>query len=222
MAAYVTTVGRRTLLGVALAAAPLRLLAQALPAGRAPIAFEVWRNGQKIGAHSVSFQGDEQDFVVAIDAHMLVKIGFIPVFRYHHQGRETWRGGQFQRLETQTTTNGHVEPLTAQRTAAGVSISGGKVRALTAPAGAHPLTHWNAAVLDGPLFNPQTGALVHDQVARTPDASVKLADGRSVQATRYTLTGQADIVDWYDAGGCWTALRGKAPDGSYIDYRRST
>jgi hypothetical protein len=42
-----------------------------------------------------------------------------------------------------------------------------------------------------------------------------------VPATRYTLSGEADIVDWYDMGGTWVALRGKAPDGSWLDYRRT-
>ena len=76
-------------------------------------------------------------------------------------------------------------------------------------------------MLQGPLFNPQTGAMVHHRLARTADAAVKLADGRSVATTRYSLTGEAEIIDWYDARGVWTALRAKAPDGSFIDYRRT-
>ncbi len=229
------TMKRRTLLGAALlAAAPFRGFAQTpagaaapsatVPAGagatlaRSPLVFEIWRNGDRIGTHRVDFEGGAQDFTAHIDAQMLVKFGPIPVFRYRHQAQETWRGGQFQQLQSHSTTNGSTLQLNADRTASGVSIVG--KHALTAPADAHPLTHWNAAVLAGPLFNPQTGALVHDQVARAAGSSVKLADGRSVEATRYSLTGQAEITDWYDARNAWTALRAKAPDGSFIDYRR--
>ena len=222
------TVGRRTLLAAALASAvPLRTFAQTpgperAPDGeggpRAPVTFEVWRKGDRIGTHRVAFQGGEQDFTVHIDAQMLVKFGPIPVFNYHHQAQEIWRDGQFERLTSRTTTNGGAQTLVAERTAAGVKITGR--RTLTAPAEAHPLTHWNSAVLAKPLFNPQTGALIRAQVVRAADASVKLADGRSVEATRYSLTGETDITDWYDAQDAWTALRAKAPDGSFIDYRR--
>ena len=215
---------RRTLMGAAIACAvPMRALAQALGASasgppRTSVAFEIWRKDERIGTHRVDFQGAGQDFTAHIDAQMLVKFGPIPVFRYHHQAEETWRDGQFQALQSHTTANGAVQTLNAERTAAGVAISG--KHSLTAPASAHPLTHWNPQVLEGPLFNPQTGSMVRDQVARSAGASVKLANGRSVEATRYVLTGQADITDWYDGKGAWTALHAKAPDGSFIDYRR--
>ena len=70
------------------------------------------------------------------------------------------------------------------------------------------------------MFNPQTGALTHERVSRSPDETVRLADGRSVSATRYAMTGDVELSDWYDGKDVWTALRGKLPDGSYIDYRR--
>ncbi len=215
------TLSRRILLGAGLASAlPLRPQAQTPPPPRLPLSFQIWRNGTMIGGHKVEFQGDDQDFVVAIEAHMLVKFGPIPVFRYEHQGQETWRGGRFLTLETHTTTNGRREQLTAMRSETGVRISTGEDRSTTSPAGAHPLTHWNWSVLETPLFNPQTGAAVHDAVVRSAGQSARLADGRAVPATRYVLSGQADITDWYDERGAWTGLRGKAPDGSFIDYRR--
>jgi len=34
------------------------------------------------------------------------------------------------------------------------------------------------------------------------------------------LTGDADIIDWYDLRGQWSALRARAADGSTVDYRR--
>ena len=63
---------------------------------------------------------------------------------------------------------------------------------------------------------------MHVRTARVEAASPPLSDGRSVPAMRYSLTGDADIVDWYEqSGDAWVALRGKAPDGSFIDYRRT-
>jgi hypothetical protein len=89
------------------------------------------------------------------------------------------------------------------------------------PASAMPLTHWNPRALQEPMFNPQTGVAVHESVSRQAGQMARMGDGRMVPATRYTLTGDAQIVDWYDANGTWVALRGKAPDGSFLDYRRS-
>ena len=76
------SLGRRTVLAAGLCLlGPLRGLAQSAPPRR-PVSFEIWRQGHKIGEHSVGFQGDGQEFTVAINAELLVKIGPVPVFRY--------------------------------------------------------------------------------------------------------------------------------------------
>ena len=211
--------GRRTLLAMGLfLAAPSRLLAQAVPVRRA-VSFEVWRRGEKIGSHTVGFQGGEQDFTAAIDAEMVVKFGPLPI-RYKHQATETWRDGKFQSLESHTQSSIWRDHVSAVRSADGVAITNSQGRVIQAPENTHPLTHWNSAVLEGPVFNPQTGAVTHERVLRSPDETVLLADGRSVAATRYAMTGDVQLSDWYDGNDVWTALHGKLPDGSYIDYRR--
>ncbi len=212
---------RRTVLAAGLCLlGPAGALAQSLPSRR-PVSFEIWRQGHKIGAHTVGFQGDGQDFTVAIDAELLVKIGPVPVFRYRHRASEVWRGGRFAQFESRTTTNGSEAHVSALRGADGVTVNTSRGQVLHAPAGARPLTHWNAAVLDGPVINPQNGQLPRERVTRTPGDTVQFADGRKVSATRYAVTGDADLTDWYDAEGVWTALKAKAPDGSLIDYRRT-
>jgi hypothetical protein len=212
---------RRTLLAIGLAATPLAARAGAAfgqPAnGR--LAFAIRRNGQPIGREQLIFRTEGEVLSVSIDARMTVKLGPIPLFSYHHQASERWRAGHFDSLESRTTTNGSVEQLVAQRTSAGVAISATKHK-LTAPDGAAPLTHWNSRVLTGPLFNPQTGALIRVNVRRGEDPALELASGRKVAAERYTLAGDADIVDWYDLDGVWAALNGKAKDGSTIEFRR--
>jgi hypothetical protein len=211
---------RRTLLAASIASASLGAAhAQSLrPNGR--LVFAVWRDNSQIGRHSVAFSGDDQDFVVTIDAVMAVSLGPVPLFKYHHQATETWRGGQFVELQSHTTSNGKSEHVSAVHSADGVTIrTEAGVHGM--PASAMPLTHWNPRALQGPLFNPQTGAAVRESVSRQSGQLARMGDGRMVPATRYTLSGDAQIVDWYDAGGVWVALRGKAPDGSFLDYRRS-
>lgn len=180
---------------------------------RQDLHFTAWRNDQAIGIHNVGFSGNLEDFTVSIDADMLVKLGPIPIFRYRHHASETWRAGHFVQLESHTVSNGRQQHVLASQTSDGVSISTDDGRNIRLPSPLHPLTHWNPKVLEGPLFNPQTGALLREKVSRS--------DGQTSQTTRYVLHGDAEIIDWYDAGGTWSGLRGKAPDGSYLDYRRS-
>jgi hypothetical protein len=210
---------RRALLVLGLMSVAGHALAN--PVGRrTPLVFEVWRNRQKIGRHTVTFSGTASDFVVAIEARMVVSLGPLPVFRYQHQATETWRGGRFSALQSHTTSNNKHEQVSALAGPQGVTITTAGGKSLVAAAGAQPLTHWNPKAFDGPMFNPQTGAVIHETVSRAPGQTATLANGRAVSATRVTLAGEAQIVDWYDLQGAWTALRGKVSDGSYVDYRR--
>jgi hypothetical protein len=206
---------RRAAIATALAGA-----AQAgVPAGRR-LAFEAWRGGKRIGRHTLDFDGDDKNFAVRIEADFAVSLGPISLFRYRMQAVETWRGGRFAELTSRTVANGRQEQATAIRGPDGVLVRSGR-GAHKLPPDALPLTHWNEASLRAPLFNPETGAAMREAVARQSGQTLTLPDGRGIVATRYTLAGDASIVDWYDAAGVWRALSAKAADGSRIDYRQS-
>ena len=49
---------------------------------------------------------------------------------------------------------------------------------------------------------------------------MRLADGRTIAAQGVAFSGSAEIEDWYQPDGLWTALRGKLKDGSTLEYRR--
>jgi hypothetical protein len=61
--------------------------------------------------------------------------------------------------------------------------------------------------------------MLREHIARQEGDALRLPDGRSIQATKVTLIGDTEIVDWYDETGAWVALRGRLKDGSYLDYR---
>jgi hypothetical protein len=211
---------RRTMLVLGAAAASFAVRAQSAPPALRRLVFEVWRGKRVIGRHSLTFSGGDKDFAVSIVADMAVNLGPVAIFRYRHRATETWRGGRFAELNSQTSTNGKQEQVTAVRVPEGVVVRTLASQRTLSPA-ALPLTHWNEHALVGPLFNPQTGSPMRESVTRQPGQVLPLANARSVVATRYALLGDANIVDWYDADGVWTALRGKVGDGSYIDYRRA-
>lgn len=211
---------RRSVAALLLAAAgPVPAWAASTSPVGGPLAFEVWRNGSRIGHHRLSFRGPLDEVQVEVEAHFQVKLGPLSVFDYRHHGTERWRGGRFASLETHSTTNGKVEQVIAQRTDEAVTIDTGARKLRVSPDHA-PLTHWNARVLAGPLFNPQTGETLRETLRRGEDPALPQADGRTIRAARYALTGTVEITDWYDSNGVWTALRGKAKDGSVVEYRR--
>lgn len=210
---------RRALLAAGLAlASPLGALAT--PPRSGSLTFVVSRNGVAVGRHRMTFTGDAASPRVVTEVEMTIRLGPVPVFRYRHSAEETWSGGRFSALETRTDANGRKRQVSARRTGAGILIETAGTR-LTAPADASPLTHWNSAVFGEPLFNPQEGKLIKVAASRIGAETIKTADGSPLRATRWTLRGEADIDNWYDASGAWAALRGKLPDGSSMEYRRA-
>ena len=171
------------------------------------LTFAVFRNGSRIGEHHVAFSGDGPALTATTEAVMTVKIGPVPVFRYHHHAVETRHDGVFASLETDTTTNGKLEHVVAERTGGGVRIDCPYGKA-TLSADANPMNHWNQQIFSGgPLFNPQTGKLLKVRTA-------KVAPGH------WTIRGETEIDDYYDEAGAWQSLTGKLDDGSKVEYRR--
>lgn len=210
-------VSRRGMM-VGLTALAAASTARAQATGSQRLMFAVFRNASEIGRHSVSIQRSGDDATATIDAAFTVKIGPVPVFRYHHEAVEVWRDGRFVSLKSTSISNGAREQVSAMRTGSGVTIDCTKGRIVAGDAA--PLTHWNSAALRRTLFNPQTGALLRDTVTGPDRSSVKLYDGRIAPVTRYILTGDAGITDFYDEDGAWAGLRGLGPDKSTIEYRR--
>ncbi|WP_309643036.1 DUF6134 family protein [Phenylobacterium sp.] len=215
-ARYTPRPTRRFLLAAgSLILVPAPVLAASGPPPGRRLAFAVFRNGARVGDHLMTFAGERGAMTVSTQVAMTVKLGPVPVYRYSHRAVERWSGGQFASLETTTNGNGKIQKVTARRTDGGVIIEGAKSGKITAPASALPLTHWNAEALSGPLFNPQEGKMLKVSARRVGRETIN-----GVSATRWSLTGETQIDDWYDANGAWVALRGKLPDGSTMEYRR--
>ena len=204
---------RRAVLAAALAV-PGAALARAPSIGR--LRFKIFRNGTPIGEQEMTFSGGTGAMMVTTDVAMAVKLGPVPVFRYTHDAREQWRAGRFEQIETTTTSNGKREQVVARRAGGTLQIET-LTGATTASSQAAPMTHWNSDVFAGPLFNPQTGALLKVVTTRG-DAQAVPGGGRA--ASRWIVRGAAEIEDWYDQDGVWTALRGRLKDGSILEYWR--
>jgi len=195
-------VGRRELIlggvgllipGVALAA-PSRL------------AFQVFRNGTKVGEHQMTFAGDDDNRTVVTAVDLVVKVGPVPVYKYKHNATERWAAGKFVSIDATTNGNGKVQKTSARAMPGFVQITGPK-GAVRAPADAVPLSHWNQASFGKPLFNQQ-------------EAKMLKVTCTKVKTGHWQVRGEAEIDDFYDASGNWLALQGKLEDGSKMEYRR--
>jgi hypothetical protein len=110
--------------------------------------------------------------------------------------------------------------MTCDRDPSGLWTSGTKVPRYLAPAGALPASHWNMAELDGPWINLEDGKLFHPKVIAEGVELVPLADGSTVSARHFVMSGEVNMELWYDAARRWTALSFAAGDGSIIRYER--
>lgn len=214
---------RRGLLAGGLAAAALagrcRAATPGLPADGLLI-FEIQGKGVDLGRHRLIFSRHDTDITVEIHVEMMLKLGPVPLFHYVHHALETWTDGRFDRIETTSVLNGRKQAARARRVENGVMIEPAEGAPYLADAEVLPLTHWNRRIMDGRLFNPQDGKMLRERVTAGGADTVLLADGRRLPATRYSLTGETQIDDWYDRDGVWAALRGKVKDGSVQTYRR--
>lgn len=198
------------------------LVAMAEPALAAPssrLAFQAFRKGERIGEHKLTFQRAGDDLTVLTEAEMRIALGPVTLLRYRHTATERWSAGRFASLSTRTSSNGRLQQVTAEAAADGVTVQG-PAGLRRAPPGTLPLTHWNSACMNAALFNPQDGKLLRVNTVRRGPETVITASGAALSAVRYSLTGDAEIDDWYDADGQWAALRGRLKDGSILEYRR--
>ena len=171
------------------------------------LTFSVFRNGAHIGEHRMTFAGDGAAVTVTTEATMTVKIGPVPVFKYRHLAVEKRAGAAFASLETSTVTNGKTEHVVAEKTGAGIVVDSPSGKA-TLAADANPMTHWNAQIFAGPLFNPQTGKMLKVKTTR-------------LAAGHVSIRGEVEMDDFYDDAGAWLSAKAKATDGSTIEYRRA-
>ena len=180
--------------GTALAAPPPRLT------------FNVFRNGTRVGQHTIAFTGDDSARTATTSVNMTVKVGPVPVYKYKHQAVEKWVDGKFVSVDCTTDGNGKITKASGRQMGGHVQITGpaGTVRG---PANAAPLSHWNQANFGRPLFNQQEGKML--KVTAT-----------QVKPGHWQIRGEAEIDDFYDAQGNWLALRGKLEDGSRLEYKR--
>jgi hypothetical protein len=213
-------IDRRLFVAGLAAAAIWPAAASALPVPKARrLAFDVVRKGKKIGWHRLSFDQADDETRVTVDVALRVALGPIPLFRYQHHAIELWRGDQFVSVEANTVQNGDKMRVVARRLPNGVSVDGPKGR-FTSSADTLPATHWNRRMLEAPFLNTQTGEVQRPKVERRGWTTIPAANGGTLRAEHFVMSGEVDLETFYDEGPTWAGLRFKGGDGSTITYQR--
>jgi len=210
------------------------LAAQDLPYGQSHV-FAAFRNGERIGTHTLTFQQNGDKKVVTTSIDFSVKVLGLTMYRYLHRGQEVWNGNTFESISTQTDDNGTKYAVKARQQGGSVAVvrDGGSAPKLTAsdigfqqgaprqetlPPGVMPSTHWNLnQVKQSAILNSQNGSLAKVQITPRGRETVKTANG-TLEATRYSYTGDVVMDQWFDDRGRWVKASFKASDGSTIEY----
>jgi hypothetical protein len=198
------------------------------------VTFAVWRNGENVGRHVLTFSQKGSAQIVTIDADITVRAMGLVAYRYVHHGNEVWSGEQLQSMQTTTEDNGRRFSVAAQHVGANLKVertTAGPVSAAaldgfqvpdisreTLPANIMPTSQWNVRqVKQSTLLNSQYGTPAHVKVVPGGRETVRTST-RSVEAMHYTYSGDLRMDLWYDDRGRWVKGIFVAFDGSTVEY----
>lgn len=186
------------------------------PSGK--LAFAVMRKGEKIGTHVLSFHRDQDRLDVDIKTRIAVKIAFITVYRFEHDGHEVWRDGKLIGMRTKTNDDGTDHTLTVSATGGGKLRVVGDGHELTAARNAVPASLWNPAFIrTHALMNSLVGTPLDIKVAYKGKQAITVK-GRTVTAFHYSLTGEMPRELWYDENWVLIRMTLTGKDGSPVQY----
>jgi hypothetical protein len=174
------------------------------------IAFKVLRNGTPIGEHILTFTQSGDDLTVDINVGLVVTILGITAYRYTLAATERWSGGVFQSLESKVNNDGAQLEVQAQKTAGGYLVTdinhsnpAKSYPQYTAPPNTMPLTYWNKAMLNAHILTAHS----YPAIVNSPGWNkLPTAEGGTIIAQRFDVTGKLHLSVWYDQQNQWAGL----------------
>lgn len=181
------------------------------------IYFDVFREGDKVGYHSVKFFKGDGSITVRIEFSIEIDFLFLTAYQFKYLSEAKWIEGQLDYLKASVDDDGEKFKVIANRQDQLIYVVGTNKTFNTA-APIFPTNHWNSGVLTQTnVLNTLTGLL--NKVLIVPQGIETIpTESGLIKAKRYTYTGDLDNEVWYDNEGRWVKMRFKASDGSIIDY----
>ena len=180
--------------------------------------FTVLRDGKDVGTHRIDFRHIGDALEVDIKTRIAVKMMFITVYRFEHDGHEIWRDNKLVSMETKTHDDGEDHSLVATANGSGELKIVGDGKEMTAKGSMIPASLWNSTFLEAKeLLNSLVGTELAIDVTLKGEESVAV-NGKSIRAKHYSMTGDFERELWYDADWVLVKIAFKAQDGSDIQY----
>jgi hypothetical protein len=167
------------------------------------LAFDIHRNGEKIGEHRVGFTPTPGGKRVTSQIDVAVKVAFVTAYRYAQVGEDEWQDGVLVATRIRTNDDGK-ETLVSAEAQKGQLVVSGPTGGHTLPLGAMTdLNFWNQAITRQPrLIDSQSAEIV--KIVCRPDKleTIRIHD-RTIRAQRFVMSatrGRSGLV-WYDEAG---------------------
>ena len=178
--------------------------------------YVVERKGKQIGTHSFVFNGTQNDeMLVQISTDVVVKLGFIPVYKFIHEGTEIWKKGILTGYDSTTNDNGtdkflrfHDNSIHSSR---GVFSSLEKTYM--------PASLWNISnVQTTQLMNTLDGSIMNIEIVDLGEEDIQTTGKKILKARHFSMTGDLARELWYDSHNRLVHVQFLGDDGSIIDY----
>lgn len=207
----------RVVLASVLAILSLTCEALASPTSPGRVEFDVLRNGQPFGRHTVTVTETAGGFVARSNVALRVAAGPVTVFRYEHACVETWRASALTALDCDTLKGGRRLSVNATQTSGGLLVSGEDGESVM-PATARPTSWWLRPPTDtGFMLDTETGARMPLRVTHMGREPVRVGE-QTIDAERFRVRGDVTVDLWYDQQGRWVGCA-FTTRGQNIEYR---
>ena len=172
------------------------------------LCFKILRNGTPVGEHHVAFTQSGNCLRVDTNVEMVVAVAGLTVFRYQGSVSEYWRDGVFTSLASTVNHNGTRLVVQAAQIPGGYAVQStkaGDYRYTSRPP-MLPMTYWNQAMLKAMILNVETGRHYPAIVSSPGWNSLPAANGGTILARRFDVTGKLHMSLWYDQNGQWSGF----------------
>ncbi len=192
------------------------------------IEFAVFRKGEQIGTHKLTFEPRGEQLQVHVDANLKVQMLFVTVYRYQHQSTELWSGDRMVEFQSATRQNGKEWQVDAHVADGDGLVVHANDEHRVLPASLLPTSYWRPEMMEtSRWFNTQFGSTIDVKVEPRGTEQIQAA-GDMLNAHRYKVTGvvaetgkPVDLDLWYASNGELVKMEFIAvADGSRVEFRR--
>lgn len=182
------------------------------------LSFDVFRNGERVGRHDVSFTR-KPNGKLRVNTRFELKITFLTftVYDYLYQSTAIWRNGHLTALDADVIEDDRKTSVRATLGPDGMEVSGPN-KQVRWHGKLYPTNHWNAGVLtSNEVLNTISGEVSRVTIENLGREKIR-AEGLPIEAVKYQYSGDLNPTVWYDNQGRWVKFRFNAKDGSTIEY----